>query len=132
MSYGDAAQVAALVPIHTSPEGLFDSSTRPTLATVTTLLAQVSAILDAALAAEHLTTPVGDIATAMTFFVNQEVAAIIEGINGAGRFGPTSDDQRPARTRFQIIMTDVREFIKTYARGISSENRPEAVVITML
>lgn len=133
MSYGNADEIAALTPVHANEYGVFDSGTRPTLATVTTLIAQISAILDAALAAEHLTTPVtGDIATALRFFVNQEVAAIVEGVNGAGRFGPTADDKQPSRSRFQIIMSDVREFIATYARGVSSTNRPEDAVITML
>lgn len=133
MSYGNATEIAALVPRWANPGGQFDSATQPTLDTVTTLCDQISAILDAALVAEQMSPPAtGDLATALRFFVNQEVAAIVEGINGAGRFGPTADDKQPQRSRFQIIMRDVQEFIATYAKGTSLSRRPEAASITML
>lgn len=131
MSYGTSSGVAALVPRYVNGAGAFDASTRPTLNQVNEWLEQVSAVLDAAMTAEHMTTPVtGDLSTALEFFVNQEVAAIAEGVNGSGRFGPSQSE--PGATRFQLILTDVRQFVSTYAKGVNLSRRPERVYIELL
>ena len=44
------------------------------------------------------------------------VAAMVEGANGSGRFGPTAPNQR-AQSRFAIIRMDVMNFIDSLLIG---------------
>ena len=53
----------------------------------------------------------------LDYFVNEESAAIVEGINGSGRFGP-SVKRKGASGRFALIVEDVQLFLETNAVGI--------------
>ena len=112
-SYGSTADVATLVPRHANQSVIFDTTTRPTLATVEGQINQVSGILNSMLAEAGFDIPVSqaDVKLALDLFVNQEVAAIVEGINGSGRFGPTTK-QGGSKGRFTLILDDVKAFIE--------------------
>lgn len=112
MSYGDKNEVAALVPRYANTSGVFDQLTRPTQAQVTAWLAQISAVLDAYLATKGYSVPVteANLNAALDLFTNEETAAIAEGVNGSGRFGPTSQNKKQ-QGRWAIIRGDVTDFI---------------------
>jgi len=120
MSYGTAAGVGALVPRYANSSVTFDGTTRPTLTTVTAHLASVNSMLDAMLARAGFSVPISDadVLPMLDLFVNEEVAALAEGINGSGRFGPTA--KKPGGSRFAIIMTDIQDFINVNAAGMST------------
>lgn len=120
-SYGTLAQVAALTPKFASRAGTFDDATRPTGAQVAAYIDQVSSIINALLAQNGFSIPVtdADATPAIILFVTSEVAAIVEGINGSGRFGPTVAGRRGGRkSRLQLIMEDAKEFIEIAAIGM--------------
>ena len=119
MSYGTSAGVAVLVPRYANGSD-FGVSTRPTKTSVETLLAQVSSLLDAMLGQFGFDVPVTDTEAVqiLTLFVQEEVAAIIEGINGSGRFGPTT--KQPAKSRFQIIGDDINVFLDMTSLGLEA------------
>lgn len=112
MSYGSAKEVAALVPRYADSSNAFTATTRPTLAQVETWIAQVSSVLDAYLATKGYSTPVTEtnLNAALDLFVNEEAAALAEGVNGSGRFGPTSQNKKQ-QGRWAIIRGDVTDFI---------------------
>lgn len=97
MTYGSAAGVAALAPRYANAAGRFDDNTTPRLAHVAEWLAQVSAMLDVALAGYGVTTPVAAVAVLpmLAGFVNAQVAAMVRGVNGQGQFAekPTTADE---------------------------------------
>jgi len=124
-SYGAIATVAALVPRHASKAGNFDDVTNPTGVQAATFLDQVSAIIDTVLEANGFTTPV-TVAKAkriLDIFADQEVASIVEGIHGAGRFGPAVG-RGTAKGRWSVVMTDVIEFITKMAVGLEKLGVP--------
>lgn len=119
-SYGSAAGVAVLVPRYANGTGTFATGDRPALASVEALIDQVSGLLNSILAQNGFTIPVSNtlapsVVLALTIFVNEEVAAIAEGINGSGRFGPTT--KQPNKSRFRIILDDIQDFILMNADG---------------
>lgn len=118
-SYGSTAGVAALVPRYQDETGDFSTETRPTLAQVETFIDQVSAILNMILASEGFAIPVTETTTkdALDLFVNEETAAICEGVNGSGRFGPREKTGTPP-SRFSIILKDVKQFIESVSAGM--------------
>lgn len=117
MAYGSSAGVIALAPRYAA-NGAFNSVTRPTATHVTNWITQVSSILDTALSELGFTVPItdADITPMLDFFVNEEVAALVEGANGSGRFGPT-DKKSSGRGRM-AIMNDAREWVKMNAAGL--------------
>jgi len=121
-SYGTAAGVAALVPLRASGTGdsvNFTSSTRPTITQVEAQIDQISALVNAMLAEAGFSIPVSQASGVLllTQFVQQEVAAIVEGINGSGRFGPTAK-QVGGRGRFAVLVEDAHEFIEVHKVGL--------------
>ena len=118
-SYGSIAGVAALTPHHQSKAASFDDTTVPTSIQVATYLDQISAILDTMLAGEGFAIPVTDTEAkrVLDIFANQEVASIVEGINGAGRFGPAVGRGTP-KGRWSVVFTDASDFIKNWAVGL--------------
>jgi len=117
-SYGDTGEIAALVPRYANQGNTFDPTTRPTLLQVESLCDQVSALLNAMLANAGFSIPIADADAVLMLdlFVNQEVAALCEGINGSGRFGPTA--KNASGSRFTMMLSDVMEFIKSSALGL--------------
>ena len=95
MVYGSAEQVAALTK-HTNAKRQFDDTTRPTLAQVNDWLVQVSSILDLVLMAnDQDPATVGPaLFDTLAFFCTSEVAAMVEGVNGGGRFGWAAQNNR--------------------------------------
>jgi hypothetical protein len=119
-SYGSTADVAALVPKWankaTPPD--FDTTTRPTLAQVENQVNQLSALVNALLAEAGFAIPVtqADAKLALAYFVEEEAAAIVDGINGSGRFGPSSKAMG-AKGRFALLVADVQAFIEMNKAG---------------
>ena len=113
-SYGDTGEIAALVPRYANADtpGVFDAVTTPLLLVVESLTDQISGLLNSILAKSGFSIPVtnADVKLMLDIFVNQEVAAIAEGVNGSGRFGPTRK-QVGRQSRFVMIMDDVQEFV---------------------
>lgn len=129
-SYGDTTSVAHLTPMHTDlTTKLFTTSTRPTLARVESLIDQVSGMVNMFLAENGFTIPVtqADAVNALALFVNEEVAGLVEGINGSGRFGPTS--KQPGG-RFGILYNDIENFIESVANGFVGLGVPRPRSIT--
>ena len=97
MAYGTAAGVAALAPRYANAAGVFDDKTTPAAAHVADWLAQVSAMLDVALSGYGVGTPVVTAAVLpmLAAFANAQVAAMVRGVNGQGRFAekPTTADE---------------------------------------
>lgn len=121
-SYGTVAGVAAIVPKHANRSGEFNDVTRPTNISVVRYIDQVSSIINAMLASEGFEIPITEatLLPSFDFFVEQEVAAIVEGINGSGRFGPTVAGRRSSgqKSRMQIIRDDASTFIADFDFGI--------------
>ena len=115
--YGTSSGVAALTPRYANGTGDFATNDRPTKAQVETFLRQVSNLLDSILAENGFTTPVTDteVVSILAFFVQDEVASIAEGINGSGRFGPTT--KGPGKSRYQMMMDDIQAFVSDNAIG---------------
>lgn len=118
-TYSSLTEIAALVPRYANRSGTFDDSTRPPVEEVVTLIDQVSAILDSILATEGFAVPVTDTEAKRTidFWVRQEIAAVVEGINGSGRFGPTTKSGG-GRGRFALIFDDVVNWVEMMAVGL--------------
>lgn len=123
-SYGSVSSIALLVPRYVNVNGTFDESTRPTLTAVEEWINQVSAMLNAQLATRGLVVPIKaqQVRRMLDAFVNEEVAALSEGVNGSGRFGPTNSRSSPFAhnrgTRWVMVLgKDVQDFIDTYAVG---------------
>jgi hypothetical protein len=118
MAYGTLNEVAAVVPRYADQSGDFTLTTRPNINQVTTWLTQVSGVLDAYLASKGWAVPVTDASlnAALDMFTSEEVAAMVEGANGSGRFGPTAPNQRQ-QSRFAIIRQDVTNFIDSLLIG---------------
>lgn len=116
-SYGSTSGVAVLVPRYANASFVFDGTTRPTLTTVESLIDQVSGLANSILSSALFVTPItqADAKLALDIFTNEEVAAIVEGINGSGRFGPTSKE--PGQSRFGIIMDDLKAFVQANKQG---------------
>jgi len=119
-SYGTSTGVAAFVPRYATTAGDFSTATRPTQTQVVTFIDQVSSLVNSILGKYGFSIPVTDtlVTDMLKLFVEEEVAAIAEGINGSGRFGPTT--KTPKKSRFQIILDDVQEFVEENAVGIES------------
>lgn len=116
--YGTSAGVSALTPRYANGIGDFVSADRPTKTQVETFLTQVSNLLDAILSEAGFDTPVtnADVVSLLTLFVQDEVAAIVEGINGSGRFGPTA--KGPSKSRYQMIFDDIQVFVYDTSTGM--------------
>lgn len=121
-SYGSAAQVATLTPNWANASGVFDTTTQPKLASVETWIDQVSSVLNSVLRELGFVTPIvdADAKRTMDLFVNEEVAAIVEGVRGSGRFGPQAPGKGSAKGRQQIILEDARMFLKQNQVGLET------------
>lgn len=118
-AYGALEEIAGLVPRWVDKtSGQFTATTRPPQSVVETSVNQISSLLNALLAEAGFAIPVvqADAKMALDYFVDEEVAAIVEGINGSGRFGPTSKSMG-AKGRFALLVADVQAFITTNKAG---------------
>lgn len=124
MVYGSAVQVAALTK-HTNAQKQFDDTTRPTLAQVDEWLVQVSSILDLVLLANDQDPATVDqtLQQSLSFFCTSEVAAMVEGVNGGGRFGWAAQNNREgSQERFAPAITkDATAFLTSVLRKASGK-----------
>ena len=125
-SYGSTDGVAALTPRYANAAKVFDGGTNPTLGNVEKFIDQVSSLLNIMLAREGFVIPVSnaDAVLMLSMFVTEEVAQIVEGINGSGRFGPGA--KQVGRSRYQLITADVQDFIATNKAGIEAIGATQA------
>lgn len=117
-SYGSTTNVAARTPRYAGTGGVFTTTTRPTLLQIEMFIDEVSGLVNSILAQNGFITPISQsiVLDMLGMFVEDEVASIAEGINGSGRFGPTTNN--PTGSRFKIIMTDVQTFVEMNAAGM--------------
>ena len=100
-SYGDVDEIASLCPrLADAITYKFTTATRPTLTQAESFTDQVSSVLNIMLAEQGFKIPISqaDCKLALDLFVNQEVAAIAEGINGQRALRPgrwKRNSQRP-------------------------------------
>ena len=118
-SYGTLAGTGALVPKWSGGGSDFADATRPTATQVEAWIDQVSSILNGILSQFGFAIPVSqaDAVRALTMFVEEEVASIVNGINGSGRFGPTAKG-KTAGGRFRLILEDVKGYVEGMAIGL--------------
>lgn len=121
-SYGDPAEIGKLTPLWAKASGsTFDTTTAPTLASVESWCDQVSGLINTILSEYGFTVPVAntDAKLMLDMFVNEEVASIVEGTHGSGRYGPTALSKRAGGTnRFQIVHANVSQFVAEHAAGL--------------
>lgn len=121
-SYGAITQVEARCNKRLK-DGAFGATTTPTDDQVRDFMDEVSAILNIILAQEGFTVPVTDenIKMVLASWVADEVASIVEGINGSGRFGPRGKDQRGGMTgRYTLITKDAKQFVEDTVFGFEA------------
>ena len=106
-AYSSLVEVAAIVPRRANSVGTFDDTTRPTATRLIVMMNQVSLQVDSILATVGFDVPVTDAGAKplIDFFVGQEIATMVEGINGAGRFGPS---KKTNSSRFSLLMNDIQ------------------------
>jgi hypothetical protein len=125
MAYGTQAGVIGIVPKY-AQNGAFNSTTRPNATQVARWISQISNILDTALEEFGFSTPVtaAEVVEMCDFFVEAEVASMVEGHNGSGRFGPT--DKKSGGRWPLAILKDAREWIEANAAGIEAKGATRA------
>lgn len=118
MSYGTEAGVAALSGFYTT-NGAFTVSTNPTLVTVTGWLAEVSSMVNIALATSGFSVPVtdADALPAINGFVNSMVADLVRAANAAGRFF-TERAVEYGVNPMKVINGDVRAWVDANTAGL--------------
>ena len=86
-SYGSAAGVGVYVTLYTN-NGVFDTTTNPTIATVESWLDEVSAIANTALASNGFSVPLtqADAVLSLQGIINQHVADLCHAMHSTGRF----------------------------------------------
>ena len=118
-SYSSLVSVATRTPRWATPGGTFDGTTKPTATQVELFIDEVSALLNVALTEDGFTIPVtqADAKLLMNMFVSEEVASMVLGLHGSGRFadrGRKSDKS----SRFVMIQNDVERFLKRNQYGL--------------
>lgn len=120
-SYGSLTGVASRAP-RWANGGTFDATTSPTLAQVEGFIDEVSALVNIHLQELNFDIPIdqADVVLLMNMFVNDEVASIVLGLHGSGRFAPKSGKSAgKGESRFVRILNDLKEFLETHQYGLS-------------
>lgn len=119
-SYGSIEGVAGLAPRWANSGGDFDETTRPTLENITRWLEGVTSMINMKLQELGFTTPITDdnVMPMLNLFVDEEVASMADGVNGSGKFGPTSMRKAKRGSRWNLIREDVNEFLEDVALGL--------------
>jgi hypothetical protein len=88
MAYGTTGGVAALTKRYTNSGAVFDATTNPTVTTVTAWLAEISAMVNIAMASSGFAVPIvdADITPALDGLVNALTADLVHAANSTGRF----------------------------------------------
>jgi len=120
-SYGSLQNVASRTP-RRAEGGTFTVATKPTDLQVENFLDEISALLNSMMARHGFVIPVtqADVKLVITGFVCDEVAAIVEGVNGSGRFGPQSKSKLASKSKFALVMDDVTAFLEINAFGFEA------------
>ena len=132
-SYGTPAGVAVWVPKFSNRAGAFDDTTNPTLSQVAAFIDQISSILNAGLATVGFAVPVTEptVTPMLVSFVEQEVAAMVEGVNGSGRLGPQALRRRGGgSSRYEMLNAEVLAFIAKVAIGMEEQGASRTRNIT--
>ena len=120
-SYGALTGVAARTP-RWANGGTFDATTTPTITQAEGFIDEVSAIVNLHLQELDYDIPItqADVKLLMNMFVNDEVASIVLGIHGSGRFAPKAGKSAgTGESRFVRILNDFKEFITTHQYGMA-------------
>lgn len=118
MAYGTVAGVAAYCGPYTK-NGVFDSTTTPTITTVENWLTQVSDMLNTALAIQGFTNPLTETKSvnAATAIVEQLVSDLAKGAHNTGRF--FSENALKSGVSFwRMITRDLNDWVEQYAPGL--------------
>ncbi len=122
-SYGSALGIASRVPRWVNKSTLtFDGNTNPTLTQVEAFIDEVSALMNVYLSELNVDIPIEqeDVKKVMNMFVNDEVASVVLGVHGSGRFAPKAGKSAgTGESRFVRILKDFQEFIKTNQYGLA-------------
>lgn len=125
MTYGTASGVAAYTPRYTNASGVFDGDTRPTAAQVSDWLDQVTAIIDYAADHAQVDTGSSSITPMLDAFAEAQVAELVLGVNGAGRYGPTEGRGSTLGSWFAVVTKDAAAFMAEAGK------EPDHVGVTM-
>ena len=120
-SYGSLTGVASRAP-RWAKAGTFDDTTAPTGTQVEGFIDEVSALVNIHLQELNFEIPItqADALLLMQMFVNDEVASIVLGLHGSGRFAPKSGKSAgKGESRFVRILNDFREFITIHQYGLA-------------
>lgn len=117
--YGSTDSIALLVPRLANPSSRFDNTTTPTFEQVEEWRVEVSAMLDVALAAHNIATPVEDatVVKMLDAFVNSNCASLARAINGQGRYA--QERALGAEELLLSLATQVDAWVARYATGIA-------------
>lgn len=120
MSYGTAPGVAALAKRYTN-NGSWTTDTNPSQATVTGWLAQISAMVNIALATKGFTTPITDtdVTPALDGLVNALAADLAASANSSGRFY-TDKALENGVSPLAIIRKDILAWVDANADGLKA------------
>ena len=120
-AYGSVVGVATQARRFTNAALTFDDNTFPTYEQVETWINEVSALVNTMLNTHNITTPITDaeLVVMLGSFINSEVAAMVNGVNGAGRLGPSSKTVQQVGM-YGAIQYDVQTFIDKNVIGIQN------------
>lgn len=116
-SFGSLSGVARLTPRFASGKGdnvEFTDATLPTRTQVDQWLTEVSALLSLCLRAQGYLLPLvtEEVRLLIDLFCNEAVSALVEGVNGAGRFG-TSKRETGIGSSMRIILEEAKMYIES-------------------
>lgn len=120
-SYGSLTGVASRAP-RWAKDGTFDATTTPTLTQAEGFIDEVSALVNIHLQELNFDIPItqDDALLLMNMFVNDEVASIVLGLHGSGRFAPKAGKAAgTGESRFVRILNDLKEFLETHQYGLA-------------
>lgn len=130
-AYGSVEGVAVYSRRFTNKSSQFDDSTYPTFDTVETWINEVSAMMNLVLNTNNITTPITDaeLVSMLDLFINQEVAAMANGVNGAGRLGPTSRTVKNAGM-LGVVRMDIEKFVSQNALGFDRMGATRSSIVS--
>jgi hypothetical protein len=118
-SYGTTGGVAALTKRYTNGSAVFDGTTNPTSTTVTTWLAEISSMVNMALATSGFAVPItdADVTPALDGFVNAMTADLVHAANSTGRFFSERALENGV-SPIKAINNDVIAWVENMAAGL--------------
>ena len=121
-SYGTTEKAAGLVPRYAAASGDFDTSTNPTKARVEGMIDRVSGLVNAYLKSLGFSVPLtnADNVLAMENIVMESVAVMVEGVNGSGRYAPTSK-AIAGRGMWAVLNDEIMAYLDAIAEGLETD-----------